>query len=67
MSQEETNYQETLSTFGWGTFRPAYLKFLTSSKWFVVIIMVYTLGAGRDFVKCNNLIMQGSGKSRMYG
>ena len=34
-------------SFGWGKFRPAYLKFLTNSKWFLAVIMVYSLGAGR--------------------
>ena len=33
--------------FGWGKFRPAYLKFLTNSKWFLAVIMVYSLGAGK--------------------
>ncbi|CAB3998231.1 solute carrier organic anion transporter family member 4A1-like [Paramuricea clavata] len=33
-------------SFGWGKYRPAYLKFLTNSKWFLAVIMVYTLSAG---------------------
>ncbi len=39
--------QDTSLSFGWGKFRPAYLKFLTNSKCFLMVIMLYTLGAGK--------------------
>ncbi|XP_028408706.1 solute carrier organic anion transporter family member 4A1-like [Dendronephthya gigantea] len=34
------------STFGWGKFRPRCLNFLADSKCFLVVIMLYTIGAG---------------------
>jgi hypothetical protein len=39
--------EDKFMPFGWGRFRPSYLQFLTNSKWFLAVIMVYTLCAGR--------------------
>ena len=46
----QSNDRGIYSTFGWGKYRPTCLKFLANSKWFLFIIMLYTLSAGEKII-----------------
>ncbi|XP_028408691.1 solute carrier organic anion transporter family member 4A1-like [Dendronephthya gigantea] len=43
--EQQPSHHGITSKFGWGKFRPGCLNFLANSKCFLVVIMLYTLGA----------------------
>ena len=42
----EYNEEQTCIAFGWGKYRPKCLQFLNSPRWFIVVVVVYTLCQG---------------------